>query len=874
VSDDFDLKETVSELPAGRAWPTPKSPLPRYRILGLAGTGGMGVVYRAEDTLLGRTVALKFLPPMLTPNPRAKQRFLNEARAASALDHPNICTIYEVGETVEGQLYLAMACYDGETLKRRLEGGPLAVAEAVHIALQVAHGLAKAHQRGIIHRDIKPANLMITADGIVKILDFGIAKLPEQTLAGPLLGTPAYMSPEQARGEEVDSRSDVWSLGAVLYEMLTGRPPGHGGHEDDTDEAAPAMLRRPGALPELGGVLSRMLAREPADRYPDASALLTDLSSLESTAAGKGRARAPGRTRRRLALAVLIAVLVVSSFSWFLRGVGRPSEAKPASLRATLTRLTDLPGRAWYPSLSPDGNLFLYVGQVGGRSRLFLQRVGGGKPFDLLPDSFQEDTQPAFSPDGQQIAFRSERDGGGLFVMGATGESVHRVTDFGFNPTWSPNGEEIAYATEGIVDPRIRRQRSEIFRVNLATGEGHLVSRDNAVQPSWSPHGFRIAYWRISLSGQRAIRTVPAGGGAAVQVTNGPGIDWNPAWSPDGRFLYFVSDRSGVMNLWRVPIDERSGRVLGDPEPVTTSSQTIMLPSISRDGRRIAYAAGEDSKTILEKVDFDPVSGTARKPATAIHETSRMISTLDASRDGRWLLFQSIVPQEDLFMVHPDGTGLRQLTNDGFKNRHPRLSPDGTCIAFQSTRGGKYDLWTIRADGSKPERATAIHGRPAYHPIWSPDGKQLACDIEENEALIDLTRPLADRQPLLFPPAEHGLSFAASSWSADDRWLAGILHSPYGARVPGIVLYSLTDRRYVRVTDRGEDPSWLSDSRRLLYWDGGKLFLLDTQSRRSRQVLATPPGFKYEDLSLSPDDRVLYLVRRTDEGSIWLLTLR
>ena len=259
----------------------------RYRILKPVGIGGMGVVYRAEDTLLGRPVALKFLPPMLVPNPRAKRRFLNEARAASALDHPNICTIYEIGETTERQLYIAMACYDGETLKRRLERGPLETAEALRVALQVARGLAKAHRRGIVHRDIKPANLMITADGIVKILDFGIAKMPEQDPADPLLGTPAYMSPEQSIGGEVDPRSDVWSLGAVLREMLAVR------------------------TPAIDRVLSRMLAREPADRYPDADALLPDLSALRSEADGMKGPRPPRRSGWFLLLTLFLGALAV-----------------------------------------------------------------------------------------------------------------------------------------------------------------------------------------------------------------------------------------------------------------------------------------------------------------------------------------------------------------------------------------------------------------------------------------------------------------------------------------------------------------------------------------------------------------------------------
>src|SRR4028119_418401 len=234
---------------------------PRYRILGLVGTGGMGVVYRAEDNLLGRMVALKFLHPTLTPNPRAKMRFLDEARAASALDHPNICTIHEVGETAESQLYLTMAFYEGETLKQRLERGPLPVAEALQIALQVARGLAKAHRHGIVHRDIKPANLMLTSDGIVKILDFGIARLPDQALSGPLLGTPGYMAPEQARVGVVDARSDIWSLGVVLHEMLTGWRPGRGGNPEVLPGEAPVT-----PLPESSPGTDRLLAR-PAGRY-------------------------------------------------------------------------------------------------------------------------------------------------------------------------------------------------------------------------------------------------------------------------------------------------------------------------------------------------------------------------------------------------------------------------------------------------------------------------------------------------------------------------------------------------------------------------------------------------------------------------------
>src|SRR6185369_8160552 len=261
----------------------------------------------------------------------------------------------------------------------------------------------------------------------------------------------------------------------------------------------------------------------------------------------------------------LAAGVAVGLLAW------RRDDAAPALQPGQIAQLTDLPGSEMFPSLSPDGTFFVYAKSFGGNVDLFLQRVAGGHPINLTANSQADDYQAAFSPDGQQIAFRSDRDGGGIFLMGATGESVRRLTDFGFNPSWSPDGKEIVVATEGAFDPVARVSRSQIFLVDVATGARRSLTVADGVQPSWSPHGWRIAFWGLAQPGaHRAIWTLPAKGGAPVTVVDDAYYNWSPVWYPDGRFLYFASNRGGSMNLWRVAIDERSGEVHGEPEPITT----------------------------------------------------------------------------------------------------------------------------------------------------------------------------------------------------------------------------------------------------------------------------------------------------------------
>ncbi|HEY2739470.1 MAG TPA: protein kinase [Thermoanaerobaculia bacterium] len=868
----------------------------QYTIREHLGGGGMGVVYKAEDTRLERTVALKFLPPELTRDPVAKARFLQEARAASALDHPNICTIHEVGETDDGQLFLAMTCYDGETLKRRIERGALPLDEALDIAKQIAQGLAKAHRLGIVHRDIKPANIIVTADGIVKILDFGLAKLAGAaglTRAGFCLGTPAYMSPEQARGE-VDHRTDLWSLGVVLYEMVTGSAPFTGDSDQAiiysllTEEPKAPSLLRPDVPPELERVLQGMLAKDPGDRYPTVEAALADLRILSNSTAGSSlqalQAPAiPGRGLRRwmkitlAALAVLLAPAAV--VAWLLL---RP----PPPPQLSFNSVTDQEGREMFPSLSPTGDVLVYAKAKAGEDLdIYWQRTAGGTPIDLTADSTVADTQPAFSPDGKQIAFRSERDGGGIFLMGATGESVRRLTDFGYNPAWSPDGLEIVCAVEGVDDPLRRSQVSQLWRVRVADGFKRQITKDDAVQPSWSPHNKRIAFWGLPPQAtRRVIWTIPVGGPLGVPL-DGPAdatpipviddghINWNPVWSPDGRYLYYVSDRIGSPNLWRVRIDESSGKALGDPEALTTPAQWSGQLSIAADGRRIAYAT-RDGRSNLERIPFRSETGAITGPAQPVTQGStRLVRSGDVSPDGEWIVYDTSSPQEDLFVVRTDGTGVRQITNDAFKDRVPRWSPLGDRILFYSDRTSKsYEAWTIRPDGSGMQQVSAAHGETMFDPIWAPDGQHVLYSLETRPAeILDIRLP-ADRQtPRRLPPMPEDRTFLPSAWSPDGKRLIGTV---FGDKKEGeIALFSFASNTYQVLPANGNGPAWVDDDRAIFIHDGS-LEILDTRTGVAQKLMAPPERSAFKVVAVARDGHYLFAVREIDEGDIKMLEMR
>jgi Tol biopolymer transport system component/serine/threonine protein kinase len=761
-----------------------------YRVLDRLGGGGMGVVYRAEDTRLGRHVALKFLPERWASDRQALERFRREARAASAINHPHICTIHDIDER-DGQPFIVMELLEGKTLKQRLTGDALATEELLDLGLQIADALDAAHTKGIVHRDIKPANLFVTDRGQAKILDFGLSKLvPSQrkgqpaagtplaetgayeepgeeplTSPGSVMGTVAYMSPEQARGQELDARTDLFSFGAVLYEMATSKRAFPGSTSAVIFDAilnktpvAPSQLN-PGLPASLEGIIAKALEKDREVRYQAAVELRADLTRLQrdlnsgrvntvtTSAAPAPVPPAPwGRGRWRW-LAVAASVVLLSVVVWWQFFHVSQQPAPPPLFNPV--PFTASPGYEYQPAFSPDGNriAFAWDGENGDNFDIYVQTIPpAGQPVRLTKDA-ADDFSPVWSPDGNQIAFvrfDREKGEGGIYLRSAlpggqerkllSQNSSVRPDDYGrfVSLAWSPDGKYLAFPYADASEP------SGIFLLSPETREKRRLTTSppgpySDSLPAFSPDSQTVAFLRggralylVSLAGGEPTR-LPVDQGSLALGQFGMAPVGGMAWTPDGRALIF-SD--GVRHLlWRVSVTG------GQPQRLAGVEGDAFYPALSRQRDRLAYTQGRDLRSIW-RVKLSPAAGA---PATA--------------------------------------TIIARFTRSDYS---PQYSPDGLRIAFTSHRAGTQEVWVCDHNGSNPMRLTSLGATGS--PRWSPNGRQIAFDATPPGALarsiylVDADGSGGPPHRLTSKPANGGIP----TWSRDGQWVY------YGAPTDGV----------------------------------------------------------------------------------------
>ncbi|MGC2235303.1 MAG: protein kinase [Pyrinomonadaceae bacterium] len=877
-----------------------------YKIEKPIGAGGMGEVYLAHETKLNRKVALKILPAEFVADPERVKRFEREALAVSALNHPYIVTIYDVGKA-DGVNYIATEFVEGETVRELINRGA-DLKQTLSVISQTCEALAAAHKAGIIHRDIKPENIMVRPDSFVKVLDFGLAKLVEHTefqqslsnytMKGIIIGTPAYMSPEQVSDEKVDHRTDLWSVGVILYEMLAGKNPFKGENRQETfnkvlaEDPPPVSEFNPNLPAELDRILEKALEKDADVSYQSASDFRADLKrvrrdidsspSLRSgSLSGKRKREKEEKKRNYLISAFGVLLLILIGFGiwfFFIKPAPENSVEKIDWAQAKHAPLTNISGIKSYPSLSPDGKSFIFTTQTNEGAHIFLQRIGGNNPVNLTANSSGDNSMAAFSPDGKLIAFRSERSPGGIYVMEETGENARFVADFGFHPSWSPDGKQLVVSDKpSDVATSHTIPNCSLWTIDIATGEKKLLETSgDAIQPSWSPNGKRIAFWFVEKGKLGEIATIPARGGEPVIVAQSEAMDWNPVWSPDGKFIFFASDRAGSMNVWRVAVDETTGAANGEPEAVPTPSMYVRHFSFSRDGKTLAYIRYE-TKSNLQSVAFDPQNLKTAGEINWITRGNRQISSPALSPDGQdyVLRYSSKLTQEDIVIFSRDSSNLRYLTDDKFRDRMPRWSPDGKQIAFATDRSGKYQIWMINADGTNLRQITYTEKTGATAPIFSPDGKQIVFSQIDGKNLspffLDLTKTWQQQTPVPLPPMpDYKGSYPVRDWSNDGKKLLLLMFGDDSDNEQGILVYDFETKTYEKMTDSGSYPVWLADSRHFMFDNRYSLIVFDTQTRQAKEIYKVP-SYELQHADLSPDNRLIYFRYLQVDADVWML---
>jgi serine/threonine protein kinase len=888
-----EARDLVAEKPTAPLDSPVGQQLNHYKILSRIGAGGMGEVYLARDTRLERRVALKLLPAQFTEDAERLQRFVREAKAASALNHPNIITIYEIGEvvTATGKThFIATEFIEGETLRRRGAGEGVTLREALEIAIQIAAALDAAHKAGIVHRDIKPENLMLRPDGLVKVLDFGLAKLTAQTSGGNevdtdaqtlpegmktqpgmILGTLRYMSPEQARGRALDARTDLFSLGVVLYELLTGRPLFDGETSADViaaiihKEPAPLADYVPEATPELERIVRRALAKDSRERYQDARDLQIDLQTLKqeselsarlqrsgqktqarqkSLASGKLVSQAssqltvPRFTLKQLLLAVPVVALSLSGLWWVANRRGNRVEAPPPELLKPVEVVNWQSSSAETYSIgafSPDGKWVAFSSTQGGSKNIWIKQAASGDAEPSTKDEYANEN-PIWSPDGNEIAF---------FSLRGNQPGIWRKSTFGGTPTlltalpsggqsmlryWSKKSGTIYYElNKNLFALDVNSKQSKKI-TDFATAKVNV--NDNSL--SISPDEQRIAYITPDENRRSSVWVAPLSGRAPKQIANHSGVARNTVWHPDGKRIFYSAQVEGTYQIFVADVDGRT------PAQITFGDKDSYVLDVSADGTKVLYGSSK------EELDIWGVDVAKAKEFAVATDISAELWP-DVSPDNQMITYQAVRNLSQGNKIFVSSILTKALGADAQssiivkESFLPKWSPDGKRIAFLQVTNDAYNLWTINTISGEEKQLTIDGLSPMQYSV-----------LPYNQAQVSFFSWSPDSQYLVYPAGTGG---QRNLWmvSADDSKKAQITTF----NDPNLVIYSplwSTDGKRIAWSSR---PNKSSADGKLTY----SVWITDVGTKTSKTVFQADSTLRLLGWSPTEQELILALVK-------------